>query len=203
MKSKALPSITATVLLLVVLVACYASSSLAAGTSPARAVLACGAIAEGSTEGNTTCALGYGGATNHATLSGSCALTLTGLTNVEATHDCKLGYIIAAGVTQEAPSPSAAAKLACGSISEGATDGSPAACEQGYQDALAGETLEASCTHLGEGAITAVEYVVACEDGWFVGKDEPACIPGSDPLNGQPGSTISADAATDKTCSAA
>jgi hypothetical protein len=62
---------------------------------------------------------------------------------------------------------------------------------------------DASCDHLGAGAITAIEYVTSCEDGWFVGKGEPSCIPGADPLDGQPGTTIATDAETDKNCSAA
>lgn len=56
--------------------------------------------------------------------------------------------------------------------------------------------------HLGEGAITAVEYVISCEDGWFLGKNEAAYIPGTDLNNGAPGITLALDTEADKSCAA-
>ena len=202
MKSKALPSITAAVL--VFLVVSSASAGTSGGSPSAAATQACSAASTGAS-GNAieACAQGYGDASAHATLAASCALGVGAIEAVENEHDCKTGFIVAGGVTQPALTPSSAAVSACASLTRGASDESPAACEQGYQDALAGDTQDASCDHLGAGAITVVEYVTSCEDGWFVAKGEPACIPGSDPENGQPGTTIEADAAADKTCSAA
>jgi hypothetical protein len=91
----------------------------------------------------------------------------------------------------------------CASVTEGASDESPAACEQGYQDALAGHSQEASCDHLGAGAIAAPEYVISCEDGWFLAKGDATCLPGADPLNGEPGTTLAIDDEADKVCAAA
>jgi hypothetical protein len=201
MKSKALPLITATVLVFLVASTSYAGTSEQPLSAAAKT---CSEAAEGAS-GNaiTACAQGYRGASAHATLAASCALGVGAIEAAENQHDCKFGFIVAGGVTQEAPSPSSTAVSECASLTEGASDGSPAACEQGYQDALAGDTQDASCDHLGAGAITAFEYVTACEAGWFVAKGEPACIPGVDPMNGQQGTTINTDAATDKTCSAA
>ncbi len=200
MRSRWLPSIAATALVLLV----ASSSSLGASEQSPAATQACSAISEGaSANAETACAQGYMDAGAHSTLAASCALGVAAITAVENQRDCKLGFIIAGGATQPAPSPNAKAMAECASLTEGASDGSPAACEQGYADALAGDTQDASCDHLGEGAIKAVEYATACEDGWFVGKGEPACIPASDPMNGQPGTTIKSDAAADETCSKA
>jgi hypothetical protein len=201
MKSRWLLSIAAPALALLV------ASSSAAGASAqsqSAAAAACSSITEGASDNAAkACAQGYTDAGDHATLAASCALGIEGIELAENQHDCKFGFIFAGGVSKTAPSPSAKAVSECASITEGASDGSPAACEQGYQDALAGDTQDESCDHLGEGAITAIEYVTACEDGWFAAKEEATCIPGADLMNGQPGSTIKSDAATDKTCSAA
>jgi hypothetical protein len=186
-----------------VLLAASASSSGAAQPSSA-ATSECSAITEGASDNAAAaCAQGFMDALSHSTLAASCALGVSGIELFEDQHDCKYGFIFAGGVTATAPSPSAQAVSECASITEGASDESPAACAQGYQDGLAGDTQDASCDHLGAGAITAVEYTTSCEDGWFDAKDEPACMPGADPQNSQPGSTIKSDAATDKTCSAA
>jgi hypothetical protein len=202
MKSKSLWAIAAVVLVFSVS-GCGSSSSSSstsqASLSPAAKV--CSEVAVTGDEAIATCAEGYKAATAHGTVAGTCALGDGGIKTVEDQRDCKAGFIVAGGVTQTAPSPSAAAVSECESITRGASDGSPAACEQGYQGALAGDSQEASCYHLGAGAITTFEYVTSCEAGWFVAKGEPACTPGSDPKNGQPGSTIKSDAATDKTCS--
>jgi hypothetical protein len=203
MKSKALSSIA--VAMLVVLVAASSSLGTFESASPA-ATRECGSISEGAS-GNAVaaCAQGYDHAGAHATLAASCALGVGVIEAVENQHDCKLGFILAGagGVTQPTLTPSSTAASACASITRGASDGSPAACEQGYQDGLAGDTQDTSCDHLGAGAITAVEYATSCEDGWFVAKGEPACIPGIDPENGQQGTTIAAEAATGETCPAA
>jgi len=187
-----------------VLLAALSSSSAASEQPPTAATKACSAISEGAS-GNAieACAQGYKDSGAHSALAASCAFGVGVITAVENEHDCKTGFILAGGGTLASPSPNPQAASTCAAITRGATDGSPAACEQGYEDALAGDTQDASCDHVGEGAITAVEYAIACEDGWFMAKDEPACIPGSDPENGQPGTTIAADAAADKACSAA
>jgi len=203
MKSKALPSIAAAMLVLLL----ASSSSLGASESASpTATKECGSISEGAS-GNAVeaCAQGYDHAGAHATLAASCLLGVGAIEAVENQHDCKLGFILAGagGVTQPTLTPSSKAASECASITRGASDESPAACEQGYQDALAGDTQDVSCDHLGAGAITAVEYATACEDGWFVAKDESACIPGIDPENGQQGTTIAAESATGKTCPAA
>jgi len=200
MKSRWLASIAVTVLVSLV----ASSSSLGASEPSKSATEACAAIAEGASgNAETACAQGFTDAGKQATLAASCELGVEAVEVAENEHDCKLGFIFAGGVTQTEPTPTATAVSECALITEGAVDGSPAACEQGYQDGLAADTQDASCDHLGAGAITAVEYTVACEDGWFAAKDEATCIPGSDLMNGQQGTTIASDAATDKTCSGA
>jgi hypothetical protein len=201
MRSRTLSLIAATAL---VVLAGSSLSQGASGQSLSTAAKECGEISRGAS-GNAVaaCAQGFRGAGSHATLAASCALGIDAIEAVENQHDCKLGFILAGGATTAAPTPNATAVAECASITRGASDGSPAACEQGYQDALAGDTQDASCDHLGAGAIAAVEYATACEDGWFVAKSEPTCIPGANPKNGQPGTTIKSDAATDKTCAAA
>jgi len=200
MKSKALPLIAATAL------AFIAVSSSAWGESPASSsagTQACSSITEGASDNAAkACAQGYADASAHTTLAKSCALGVAAIELIENGHDCLLGFMYAAGVTETAPSPSPKAVSECAAVTEGASDGSPAACEQGYQDALAGHTQEASCDHLGAGAITAPEYAISCEDGWFLGKDNPACIPGADPMNGEPGATLAIDDEADKACAA-
>lgn len=200
MKSKWLLSIIAAAL---VCLGATSSSAGASGEPSSAATEACSAISEGAS-GNAAeaCAQGFTDASTHGTLEASCKFGVGVIEAVENEHDCKTGFILSGEASAATPSPSAAAVSECASITAGATDGSPAACEQGYQDAIAGDTQDASCDHLG-GAITAVEYANACEDGWFAGKGEPTCIPGSDPENGQPGTTIEADAAADEACSAA
>jgi len=189
--------------LLVSFVVAEPSSAAEESTSGAAAKI-CGEITEGASDNAAkACEQGFTDAGSHATLASSCALGVDAIELVENQHDCKFGFMIAGGVTQSEPTPSSKATSECESITAGASDGSPAACEQGYQDALAGDALDTSCFHLGAGAITAVEYATACEDGWFVAKGEATCIPGADPMNGQPGTTIKSDAATDKTCSSA
>jgi hypothetical protein len=171
-------------------------------SSQSSAAKECESITEGTSDNAAkACVQGFQDAVAHSTLAASCELGVGVIELDENQHDCKFGFIFAGGATGTAPSPSSKAVTECASITEGASDGSPAACEQGYQDGLAGDTQDASCDHLGDGAITAVEYTISCEDGWFVAKEEAGCIPGSDPMNGQPGSTIKSDAATDKTCS--
>jgi hypothetical protein len=201
MQSRWLASVAAAVALLLI----ASSSALAAAEEkPQSAAEACGSITEGASDGApAACEQGYKDATNKGALGASCALGVGAIEAAEYQHDCKFGFIFAGGVSASEPTPSSKAESECASITEGASDGSPAACEQGYEDALAGDTQEVACDHLGAGAITAVEYGVACEDGWFVAKGEATCMPGSDPMNGQQGTTIKSDAATDKTCSEA
>jgi hypothetical protein len=201
MKSRLLPSIIAAAVVLLV----ASSSSLGASEqSQSAEAQACSSITEGASDNAATaCAQGFKDASAHSTLAASCAFGVGAIELVENQHDCKYGFFFAGGVTQTEPTPSSKAVSECAPITEGASDGSPAACEQGYQDALAGDTQDVSCDHLGAGAITAVEYTTACEDGWFAAKEEPTCIPGSNPMNGQQGTTIKSDAATDKTCSGA
>lgn len=200
MKSRVLSWVAAGALVFLV----APSSSSAASEPSSAATAACNSIAEGAS-GNAieACAQGFTDASNHTALIASCAQGIGAIEVAENQHDCKLGFIFAGGVTQAESTPTSKAVSECAAITEGATDGSPAACEQGYQDALAGETLDASCFHLGAGAITAPEYTIACEDGWFVAKSEPDCIPGVNPMNGQQGTTIKSDTEADKTCSAA
>jgi hypothetical protein len=178
------------------------SASLGASEPAQSPEVGCSFITEGpSDNAAAACEQGYKDATAHSTLAASCELGVEAITLVENEHDCKFGFIIAGGEEQTEPTASPKAVSECGFITEGAIDGSAAACAQGYEDALAGKTLDASCDHLGAGAITAVEYTVSCEDGWFDAKEEPGCIPGSYIKNGQPGSTIKSDAATDANCS--
>ncbi len=200
MKSRWVGSILATAMLLLI-----ASSSSSAATEPSPAATkACTAISEGSSDNAiAACAQGYTDAGSGATLEASCALGINLVTLSENQRDCKFGFVFAGGPTSSAPTPTAKAVSVCASVTEGASDGSPAACEQGYQDALAGDTADASCDHLGAGAITAIEYVTSCEDGWFEGKGAPGCIPGGDPTDGQPGTTIETDADALKSCSTA
>lgn len=201
MKSRALGSIVAAALLFILVAAGTSVAESSPSATSASAV--CGSTTEGASDAAATaCEQGFNDATAHAALGASCALTVGKIEAVEYEHDCKFGFIFAGGVTQTAPTPTSAAASECASITRGASDGSPAACEQGYQDALAGDTQDASCDHIGAGAITAVEYANSCEDGWFVAKGEPSCIPGIEPTSGQPGTTIAADAEVDKTCSA-
>jgi hypothetical protein len=197
MKLKALPLIAVTALVFVAV-----SSSAWGETSPsASATQACASITEGASDNAATaCAQGFADAGAHTTLAKSCALGVGAIELVENGHDCLLGFLYAEGVSETAPSPSAKAISECASITEGASDESPAACEQGYQDALAGNTQEASCDHLGAGAIAAPEYVISCEDGWFVAKGDATCLPGADPMNGEPGTTLAIDDEADKAC---
>ena len=200
MKHRWLVSVVVSALGALVLLA--ASSTSSGASEPSSAALqACGSISEGAS-GNaiTACAQGYTEASSKATLAASCAFGVGAIEAIENEHDCKTGFILAGGPSSSPPTPSSAAVTECEAITRGASDGSPAACEQGYQDALAGDSQDASCDHLEEGAITAVEYATSCEDGWFVAKDEPGCIPGIDPENAQPGDTIEASATADKAC---
>jgi hypothetical protein len=200
MQAKWLLAVSVAALLLLVV----SASSSGAPQPSSAATKECSAITEGTSDNAAAaCAQGYMDALAHATLAASCALGVSGIELFEAQHDCKYGFIFAGGVTATAPTPSANAVSECASITDGASDESPAACEQGYQGGLAGDTQDASCDHFGAGAITAVENATSCEDGWFDAKNEPGCMPGADPQNSQPGSTIKSDAETDKTCSAA
>ncbi len=193
MKSKMLPAITATVLML--LIAGYGSSLAAASTLPAAT--ACSAIAEGGEGAIKACEQGYKGTRLSAPLVKICLKGVGEVAVYENQLDCKMGYIAAGGVSKTGPSASSKGKTECASITEG---GSPEACEQGYGDAVGGLKQYESCDHLGEGAIKTFESVTECEDGWFAGKVRPKCIPGSDEQNSQPGTTINADAEADKTC---
>lgn len=200
MKPKALPLIAATALVFVAVSSSAwgeASSSASAGTE------ACASITEGASDNAAAaCAQGFADASAHTTLAKSCALGAGAIELVENGHDCLLGFIYAEGVSETAPSPSSKAVSECAAVTEGASDESPAACEQGYQDALAGHTQEASCDHLGAGAIAAPEYVISCEDGWFLAKNDATCLPGADPMNGEPGVTLAIDDEADKACAA-
>lgn len=199
MKPMWLAAFLATALLLLVM---SSSSSATPEPSPA-ATKACTAISENSSDNaGAACAQGYTDAGSRASLEASCALGVNSIALSENQLDCKFGFVFAGGPTSSAPTPTTKAVSECASVTEGASDGSPAACEQGYQDALAGDTADASCDHLGAGAITAIEYVTSCEDGWFVGKGAPGCIPGGNPGDGQPGATIETDAEALKSCSA-
>jgi hypothetical protein len=200
MKSRWLGAVLATALLALIV-----SNSSSAATEPSPAATkACTAISENSSDNAVAvCAQGYTDAGSGASLEASCALGVALVAASENERDCKFGFVFAGGPTSSAPTPTAKAVSECASITEGASDGSPAACEQGYEDALAGDTADVSCDHLGAGAITAIEYVTSCEDGWFVGKGAPGCIPGGNPEEGQPGSTIETDAEALKSCSAA
>jgi hypothetical protein len=194
MKSKMLPAITSAAVML--LIAGYGSSF--ASTGPAAT--ACSGISEGSEGAVTACEQGYKGSRLKATLVKTCLRGVGEVAVVENQLDCKMGYIGAGGVSKAASSASPKAIAECASITEG---GSPAACEQGYADAVAGLKQYESCDHLGAGAIATFESVSECEMGWFAGKARATCIPGSDVQNGQPGTTINADAEADKTCAEA
>ncbi len=194
MKSKMLPAITSAVAML--LIAGYGSSFASSGP----AATACSGISEGGEGAITACEQGYKGSLLKAPLVKICLNGVGEVKVAENQLDCKIGYIGAGGVTKAAASASSKGKAECASITEG---GSPEACEQGYADAVAGLKQYESCDHLGAGAIKTFESTSECEDGWFAGKVRPKCIPGSDELNGQPGTTINADAEADKTCAAA
>jgi|GEM_PF-1833860 hypothetical protein len=195
MKSKALLLIAATALLLIAM-----SSSAWAETAPTAAEV-CGATTEGASDGaEKACEQGFTDAGSQTALAKACAVGEGAVEVGEYGHDCLYGFLFAEGVTETEPTPTPKAESECAALTEGAADGSPAACEQGYQDALAGHTQEASCDHLGAGAITAPEYVLSCEDGWFLAKNEADCIPGTDLNNGEPGSTLAIDAEADKSC---
>jgi hypothetical protein len=198
MKTRLLAPIAATALMMLIV----PSASLAASEPSQSPEVGCSFITEGASDNAAkACEQGYKDATSHSTLAASCALGVESISLEENQHDCKFGFIIAGGEEQSAPSPSPKAESECGFITEGAIDGSAAACEQGYEDGLASKTQDASCDHLGAGAITAVEYTISCEDGWFDAKEEAGCIPGAYIMNGQPGSTIESDEAADKACS--
>src|SRR5277367_4857534 len=177
MKSKMLPAITVTVLLM--LVAGYGASL--ASASPAST--ACSAISEGGEGAIAACEQGYKGARLTVPLLKSCLHGVGAIAAFENQLDCKLGFIGAGGASKAAPPASPKAVAACAAITEG---GSPAACEQGYVDAVAGVQMYEGCDHLGSGAITTYESVSECEDGWLSGKGHATCIPGSDVQNGQP-----------------
>jgi hypothetical protein len=195
MKSKALPLIAATALIFIA-----ASSSAFAETAPSGAEV-CAATTEGASDAAAkACEQGFSDASSHATLAKTCAVGEGAVEISEYGHDCLLGFIFAEGVTETEPTASSKAVSECAAITEGAADGSPAACEQGYQDALAGHTQEASCDHIGAGAIAVPEYVISCEDGWFVAKEQEACIPGTDINNASPGVTLAIDVEEDKEC---
>jgi hypothetical protein len=196
MRSRALPTVAAAALV------CLAAAGPASGASTPSAAETCSSITEGASgNAQAACLQGYAGATLKATLPLVCLTGVKAIEVAENEHDCKAGFIYAGGVAKAAPAANSAAEAACASVTEGAADESPAACEQGYQDALAGLKQEASCYHIGAGAITAIEYVNACEAGWFLAKKEATCIPGVDSMNGQPETTVESDPATDKTCS--
>ena len=198
MKSKMLPAVAATALML--LIAGYGSSLASSGTSTSPAASACSAISEGSEGATAACEHGYKGARLKLPLLKTCLKGVGKVAVFENQLDCKWGYIAAGGVTKAAPSSNPKAVAACASITEG---GSPTACEQGYEDAVAGLEQYESCDHLGAGAITTFESASECADGWFAGKAHATCIPGSDVQNGQPGTTINSDEEADKTCAAA
>jgi len=191
MKSTMLPAIAAAALML--LVAGYGSSLAATGP----AATACSAIAEGGEGSIAACEQGYKGTGSNAPLVKTCLKGVGEIAVFENQLDCKMGYIAAGGGSKAAPTASPKAVTECASITEG---GSPAACEQGYTDAVAGLKQYEACDHLGAGAITTFESVSECEMGWFAGKARQKCIPGSDEQNSQPGTTIDADAEADKTC---
>jgi hypothetical protein len=195
MMSKVLPLIAATALIFIA-----ASSSALAETAPSGAEV-CAATTEGASDAAAkACEQGFTDAGSHATLAKTCALGEGAVEVSEYGHDCLLGFIFAEGVTETEPKPTPKAESECAAVTEGAADGSPAACEQGYQDGLTGQTQEASCDHIGAGAITAPEYVISCEDGWFLAKEQAACIPGTDLHNGAPGITLAIDIEEDKEC---
>jgi hypothetical protein len=198
MKSKMLAAITGTVLM--ILVAGYGSPFASAATFTSRAAATCSGISEGGELATTACEQGYKSSRLTVPLVTACLLGVGKVAAVENQLDCKMGYIGAGGVVKAAASASPKAVAECASITEG---GSPAACEQGYTDAVAGLKVYESCDHLGAGAITTFESVGECEDGWLAGKDRATCIPGADVQNGQPGTTINADPEADKTCAGA
>ncbi len=191
MKSKMLAAISSTVLVL--LIAGYGSSLAATGP----AATACSGIAEGSEGSIAACEQGYKGTKLTVPLVKACLRGVGEVAVFENQLDCKMGYIGAGGVTKAAPKADSKGVAECAAITEG---GSPEACEQGYADAVAGLKQYESCDHLGAGAITTFESTSECEMGWFAGKARDLCIPGSDVQNGQPGTTIDADAEADKTC---
>jgi hypothetical protein len=194
----------ASIAAILAMLAVSASAAAASEQPSSAATSACGSIAEGSSGNNVAaCAQGFTKASSHEALAASCALGVGEVSAFENEHDCKIGFFFAGGGSEKPPATNAKATTECEAVTLGASDGSPAACEQGYEDALAGETQDASCDHLGSGAVSAPEYTVACEDGWFVAKDEPDCIPGIDPENGQQGTTIEADSQVDKACTEA
>jgi hypothetical protein len=198
MKSKMLPAITAMVLVL--LIAGYGSSLALPGTSTGLAATACGAISEGGESAIAACEQGFKGSRLTVSLVKSCLRGVGEVKTIENQLDCKRGYIAAPSASKAAPSAGPKGVAECASITEG---GSPKACEQGYADAVAGLKQYESCDHLGAGAITTFESSGECEDGWFAGKARQKCIPGVDLQNGQPGTTINADAEADKTCAEA
>jgi hypothetical protein len=194
MKSKMLTAIAAAVLLL--LIAGYGSSFAATGP----AATACSSISEGSEASIAACEQGYKGSALKVPLVKACLRGVGEVAVTENQLDCKMGYIGVGGGSKAAPSPGTKGTAECAAITEG---GSPEACEQGYADAVAGLKMYESCDHLGAGAIATYESVYECETGWLAGKARILCIPGTDPQNGQPGTTIDADPEADKTCSEA
>lgn len=195
MKSKMLLAITAAALMF--LIAGY-GSSIASAAGPAAT--ACSGIAEGSEGSIAACEQGFKGAALKVPLVKSCLKGVGEVLVYENQLDCKMGYIATPGVTKAEPSANPKGVAECASITEG---GSPAACEQGYEDAGTGLKVYESCDHLGAGAITTFEATSECEVGWLAGKSRTLCIPGADVQNGQPGTTINADPEADKTCTEA
>src|SRR5208282_2555169 len=106
MKSKMLPVLTATVLML--LIAGYGSSFAATPTLPAATE--CSAIAEGGEGAIPACEQGYKGTRLNAPLVTICLLGVGKVAVHENQLDCKMGYVAAGGVSKAAPSVSSTGK---------------------------------------------------------------------------------------------
>jgi hypothetical protein len=72
-----------------------------------------------------------------------------------------------AGNAAAAEEPAPTAESACALIGEGSVSGSVEACVQGFNDAKAGKSVEASCDTIGSGAVVGPENVNDCQAGWF------------------------------------
>jgi hypothetical protein len=140
----------------------------ASATSAART--ACDALAEGSSLSLAECAQGYEAEKAGRSEQASCDHVGAGaVATLENVGDCQVGWG-AAPVSRKVAvrSASAGAQSACRSIAQGGS-ASIAACAQGYGAVKAGVSEEESCDHLDSGAVTTMENVKDCQDGWSEG----------------------------------
>lgn len=171
--------LTAVVGAALLLAGCGSSLPSPPGGPQTAATTQCAAISSGSTAAIAACAQGYAGAVAGRSLHAACLFGTGAVTAQENIRDCRYGFVTApTGPKLSATAaPSAVAAVDCAGISHGSSASIPA-CEQGYDGATGGQTIDESCGHVGSGAVLSVENTQDCDDGWDVAKGQDGVIPG-------------------------